>query len=130
MKSLFPFLFMFFFFFFIFHFHIFLFSFFLKMCFFFHFLNLCSFWHQYQSSTEDVSFAAGAPWRCGVLGKLGQIAGFGLPLQQGREHDSTPIVAWRLLACNTEPSQIGLLLLFQTRVNGGHYHVMDRVAHC
>ena len=41
----------------------------------------------------------GASWRRGVLTTWGGIAGIGLGHLLGREHDSTPRVGWRLLAC-------------------------------
>ena len=40
--------------------------------------------------TTDVSSEVGAPWRRGVLTTWGLIAGVGLDLLLGREHDSTP----------------------------------------
>ena len=59
-------------------------------------------WHLYQSLT--VSSVVGAPWRCGVLTTWSGIAGIGLGRLLGGDHDSTPRVEWRLLACENGAS--------------------------
>ena len=52
--------------------------------------NMFHCWHWYQSLTQDVSSAVGAPWRWGVLTTSGGIARIGWGHILRREHDSTP----------------------------------------
>ena len=60
---------------------------FLKKC--FSLFVFILFQHLYQGLTKDVSSVVGAPWRCGVLTKLGGIAGIGLGRLLSGEHATT-----------------------------------------
>ena len=62
-------------------------------------MNKCRFKNLYWCLTKDVSSVVGAPWRCGVVTLWVGIAGIRLGHSLGREHDSTPRVERRLLAC-------------------------------